>query len=112
MTNRQEEFKAILSQVLAPLQAELANLPTKAFIEETLERTEKAIEERFEEKLREERSKVESLEKRIEVLEARMCCFKSLNIRLRKWNSTAGRLIFDLITSTYQQETQRKIVWQ
>ena len=51
MPNRQEEFKDVLSLALAPLQAEIATLSTRTFIEETLERTAKAFEERFEEKL-------------------------------------------------------------
>ena len=51
MPNRHEEFKAVLSQALAPVQAEIATLSTRTFIKETLERTAKATEEQFEEKL-------------------------------------------------------------
>jgi len=56
MQNRQEEFKTFLSQVLVPLQAEITNLPTKVLIEETSKKS-------LSKNLREERSKVESLEK-------------------------------------------------
>ena len=49
MPNRQEEFKAVLSWALAPLQAEIATISTRNFIEETVERTAKAIEETYEE---------------------------------------------------------------
>ena len=51
MPNRQEELKAVLSWVMAPLQAEIATLSTRTSIEETLERTAKAIEENFKEEL-------------------------------------------------------------
>ena len=99
MPNRQEDFKSVLSRALAPLQAEITNLPTKAFIEETLERTVQAIEEKFEEKLREDLSKVESLEKRIEVLESKNVLLEKLEVKIEEMKQYSRRtcLRFDYI---------------
>ena len=84
MPDRQEEFRDILSQALAPLQAEIINLPNKAFIEETLERATRKVEEKFEEKLEEEREKIQSLETRIEILESKCVLLEKLEFKLEE----------------------------
>ena len=99
MPDRQEEFRDILSQALAPLQAEIANLPNKAFIEETLERATRKIEEKFEEKLEEERAKIQSLEARIEILESKCVLLEKLEFKLEETEQYSRRtcLRFDNI---------------
>ena len=64
------------------MQAEIANLPNKAFIEETLERATRKIEEKFEEKLEEERAKIQSLETRVEILESKCVLLEKLEFKL------------------------------
>ena len=112
MPDRQEEFRDIFSQALAPLQAEIANLPNKILIGETWERATRKIEEKFEEKLEEERAKIRSLEKHIEILERNCLLLEKLEFKLEETEQYSRRTCLRYDNIYLPEKARKKIVWR
>ena len=77
-----EDLKAVVDEALAPIKAEIANLPQIDAINLLLNNLATSIKSEFEEQLKSRDDKITALENKIEMLEGKFCVIDGLDKRI------------------------------